>query len=50
MVGVVDAGFPILLVEGQGSRMTRSAISFVIWVANGIVIPAAASFAEPFSD
>ena len=25
LVGVVDAGFPILLADGRGSRMTRSA-------------------------
>ena len=26
LVGVVDAGFPILLADGQGSRMTRSVV------------------------
>jgi hypothetical protein len=28
MVGVVDAGFPILLVEGQGSRMTSPVVCY----------------------
>ena len=26
LVGVVDAGFPILLADGRGSRMTRSVV------------------------
>lgn len=28
LVGVVDSGFPILLADGQGSRMTRSVVYF----------------------
>jgi molecular chaperone DnaK len=28
MVGVVDAGFPILLADGRGSRMTRSVVYY----------------------
>ena len=28
LVGVVDAGFPILLADGRGSRMTRSVVYY----------------------
>ena len=35
LVGVVDAGFPILLADGRGSRMTRSV---VYYAKDGMVV------------
>ncbi len=37
LVGVVDSGFPILLADGQGSRMTRSAVYYGINGAGPVV-------------
>ena len=36
LVGVVDSGFPLLLADTQGSRITPSAVAFAISIAPGM--------------